>query len=136
MKNPITSFSLASRSASEQWRDIGQRALRAGGVAAFTEERYLSRLALLLPELRLGERRLESLAELPPVAIEPIARAGGHQRVQHPLVAEPQIHPVYQIVERSVRAGRRTGPAPRPAMIDSIAPAPTFRTAPSPNRTR
>ena len=73
----------------------------AGRRLRLAEERRLARLALLLQQLRLAQRRLQRLDELLAVAAERVARAGGDQRLEHPLVAEPEVDPLHEVGERA-----------------------------------
>ena len=112
MKKPSTSFSLASRSASVHGGHVGRApaAPCAATAGRLAEQRRLARLALLLQELGLAQRRLERLDELLAVPAERVAGAGGDQRLEHPLVAEPEVDPLDEVDERGEG---RVLPAPR-----------------------
>ncbi len=69
-----------------------------------------------------------SCARCPPSESQ---RAGGDQRLEHALVAEPQVDALAEVEERRERRRPRA-----PAMIESMAPSPTLRIAPSPKRMR
>ena len=58
---------------------------------------------LLLEQLRLAQHAVERLAELLPVAAERVAGARGDQRLDHPLVAEPEVDPLDEVGQRRER---------------------------------
>ena len=61
-------------------------------------------------ELGLGQRGLERLDQLLPVTAERVAGAGSDERLEHPLVAEPEVDPLHQLgqgARREPPAGRR-----------------------------
>src|SRR5207244_7264456 len=75
-------------------------------------------LSLLLAYPALGERgveRRDELGPLPPaVSRERVTGAGVDDRLEHALVAEPQVDPLAQVYERGV------GPAARTARDDGL----------------
>ena len=111
MKKPSTSFSLASRSASVQGGNVGKAA---GGGLRCAFPPFPSSPAFPSPksdpwpasrswleQLGLGQRRLQRLDQLLAVAAERVAGAGRHQRLEHPLVAEPEVDPLHQFGQRA-----------------------------------
>ena len=103
MKNPSTSFSLRQPLGLGPGRHVGQRRRAAGrGAGGLAEQRRLARLPLLLQQLRLAEHRVERLDQLLAVAAQGVAGAGGDQRLEHPLVAEPEVDPLDEVGQRRV----------------------------------
>src|SRR5439155_20481169 len=79
---------------------------RLPGGPAIAEQRCLAGIALRLAELRLAEDRVQGRGELRAVSREMVHGARGDQRFDHPLVADPEIHPVAEIGERAIWPGR------------------------------
>src|SRR6185436_9368600 len=85
------------------WGHIRKRGLGTGGWGFLAKEPVLAREALLLPHLGLAEGVVQRGHELRALAPERITRAGVDQRLDHPLVAQPQIDPVAQLDQRAIR---------------------------------
>src|SRR5204863_8363292 len=80
-------------------RMAGERATRPGvGVAA--EERHLARGALLLLERRFLEGAVENSPILRPMAADVVERARRNERFEHAFVAQTQINPLAEVVDR------------------------------------
>src|SRR2546425_13271024 len=77
-------------------RHVGERGGGARRRRSLAEQSDLPAVALLLAHLRFGERRVERRDELGAMAAEGVARAAVHQRLDHALVAEPQVHALAQ----------------------------------------
>src|ERR1043166_2638461 len=104
MKNPSTAFSRASRSCSDRGGTSGRREAGCGmrGARLFTKQGPLARVPLLLARQRFGERRVERRHQLGAVAAQAVARARVDERLDHALVAEPQVDALAQLHERAV----------------------------------
>src|SRR5205085_473111 len=95
-------------------RDVGKRGPGPGARGLSPEQRMLTRVPLRLASLRLAIRVVQGGHQLRAVAPEGIARAGVDQRLDHPLVAEPEVDPLAQLYERA------TGPAGLPPREDRL----------------
>ena len=84
-------------------RDVGEGGGGTWGGGIFPKEPMLAGEALLLAHLRLAERMIQRGDQLGPLASQGVAGAGVDQRLDHALVAQPQVDAVAQLDERVIR---------------------------------
>src|SRR5256885_7735594 len=86
--------------------DLREAGCRMRDASLVTKQGPLARVPLLLARQRFGERRVERRHQLGAVAAQAIARARVDKRLDHALVAEPQVDALAQLHERAVRSVR------------------------------
>src|SRR2546426_1282154 len=110
--------------------DVGKRGPGVGGRGLTAEQRVLARVPLRLAGLRLGKGVVQRRDQLRAVAAEGVAGTGVDQRLDHALVAQPQIDAVAQVDERAIRP---TGASPRDDRLDRAAAHVLDRPEPEPD---